>query len=133
MADNTHPHKSQEPGHPVEFDNYDRGIIPAETAARQEREKGAFKKTPEELDQTGEASDPDSIDTQGGFTVDKEGLVDNFAIEPEMYVNEPGDLREKQAAEAAQREAELHDIDDNDETGKLTLEKDTRGKGPGII
>jgi hypothetical protein len=37
----------------------------------------------------------ESIDTTSGFTVDKEGLVDNFSIEPEMYYEKPGDVPEQ--------------------------------------
>lgn len=54
--------------------NYDRAITSAETAARMEREGDNFK----------QASEP-------GQTVDKEGLANNYAIEPEMYYEEPGD------------------------------------------
>ncbi len=67
-------------------DTYDLHIVPAETAARKKREGENYKQLPEE------SEDPDSIDTSGGFTVDKEGLVNNYAIEPEMYVEVPGDL-----------------------------------------
>lgn len=117
--------------------HYDRGITPAETAARQEREGASFMHTPTEVtDESAETDDQthsDSIRTTDGYTVDKEGLIDNFAIEPEMYINEPGDLREAEAARAKARAGELQDINDNDETGKLTMENDRRGKGSGII
>jgi hypothetical protein len=68
-------------------DTYDLHIVPAETAARKEREGENYKQLPDETE------DPDSIDTNSGFTVDKEGLVNNYAVEPEMYVEVPGDLR----------------------------------------
>jgi hypothetical protein len=80
--------------HPVETeladsptpDSYDPHITPAETAARKEREGDNFKHLVEHPDgSTG-------VETTGGFTVDKEGLVDNFAIEPEIYYETPGDL-----------------------------------------
>ena len=87
-------------------DDYDRGINPAETAAREEREGKDFK---------------EPLDTSAGTTVDREGLANNYAIEPEMYVEEPGDLREKQQAEEAERARELKEIN---EPG---------GKGPGIV
>lgn len=87
-------------------DGYDRGIQPAETAAREEREGKDFK---------------ESTDTSEGTTVDREGLANNYAIEPEMYIEEPGDLREKQEAEKVERAKELKEIN---EPG---------GKGPGII
>ena len=92
--------------------NYDRGITSAETAARMEREGDDFKTTPDKQE---------DIDTTSGYTVDREGLANNYAIEPEMYVEEPGDLSEKQAAEKAERARELKEIN---EPG---------GKGVGII
>jgi hypothetical protein len=105
----------------VEGDNYDRGIVPAETAARKEREGEDFKKVPRD----------DRPETHG-YTVDKEGLVDNFAIEPEMYINEPGDLRQKAEEEKAERIQEYKEINE-DKDGQLTMDSDQRGKGPGII
>ena len=92
--------------------NYDRGITSAETAARQEREGEDFKKTPDK---------ETDVDTTSGYTEDREGLANNYAIEPEMYVEEPGDLREKQEQEKAERAEELKDIN---EPG---------GKGPGVV
>lgn len=92
--------------------NYDRAITSAETGARQEREEENFKKTP---DKEGD------IDTTSGYTTDREGLANNYAIEPEMYVEEPGDLEKSQAEEKAERAEELKEIN---EPG---------GKGPGII
>ena len=47
--------------------------------------------------------------------------------------NTRGDRAEAIEAEKAERAEVLHDIDDNDETGKLTTEKDSCGKGPGIV
>ena len=67
-------------------DSYDPNLIPAETAARKEREGDHFK----HLEEHPEGSE--SMDTTGGFTTDKEGLIDNFGIEPEMYYEEPGDV-----------------------------------------
>jgi hypothetical protein len=109
----------------VQSDNYDPHIIPAETAARKEREQEDYKQVKEES-----AGD---IDTAGGYTVDQEGLANNYAIEPEMYINEPGDLREEQAAEKEQRAAELQARNDTDEEGKLTMNSDDRSKGVGAI
>jgi hypothetical protein len=109
----------------VEVDNYDRGIIPAETAARKEREGAAYKQPTRDP----EAVQEGDIDTTGGYTVDKEGLANNYAIEPEMYINEPGDLRD----DKAERAKEMQEVNETDETGKLTMDKDTRGKGTGLI
>jgi hypothetical protein len=117
-------------------DNYDRGIVPAETAARREREGNAFKTTPgkgdEEKSPTNDQTNDGSIDTTDGYTVDKEGLLNNYAIEPEMYVNEPGDLKAKEEAEAAERAEDISELKD-DEEGKLTMEGDKRHQGPGLI
>jgi hypothetical protein len=85
--------------------NYDSHITPAETAARIENEG--------------------DIDTTSGYTVDREGLTNNFAIEPEMYVEEPGDLREEIEADKAERAEELKEINSEDKGGK--------GKGVGMI
>jgi hypothetical protein len=92
--------------------NYDRGIKPAEVGARQEREGENFGKLPEK---------EGDLDTTAGMTIDREGKMNNYAIEPEMYINEPGDLREEEEAEKARRAAELKDIKEQGE------------KGPGII
>ncbi|MEO1093811.1 MAG: hypothetical protein AAFX01_02785 [Cyanobacteria bacterium J06638_28] len=109
----------------VQSDNYDPNLIPAETAARKEREQEDYKQVPEQS-----AGD---IDTAGGYTVDQEGLVNNYAIEPEMYVEEPGDLREENAKEEAARARDLKEVNETDEQGDLTLQSDNRGKGVGII
>lgn len=120
----------------VDVDTYDRGIVPAETAARKEREGSQFKETPnqirEEQSVTNDQTDDESIKTTDGYTVDKEGLVNNYAVEPEMYVNEPGDLRKEQEELTAERVEEIEDVNE-DKQGELNMEGDKRGKGPGII
>ncbi|WP_245916112.1 hypothetical protein [Merismopedia glauca] len=108
----------------AEKDSYDRGIVPAETAARKDREGEVYKETP---DAEG------GLDTTGGYTVDSEGLANNYAVEPEMYYEVRGDRAEVEAAEAAERAEEMADVNDNDETGKLTTQGDRRGKGSGVI
>ncbi len=72
----------------IDKDNFDRGIVPAETAARKEREGEDYKESAEK--------EEGSIDTTAGATVSNEGLANNYAIEPEMYIEEPGDLKEDQ-------------------------------------
>ena len=104
----------------------DRGIIPAEVAARREREGTDFRKTADEQ------ADPESIDVTGGATVDQEGLANNYAIEPEMYVDEPGDLKQEEEELAEQRAEAIEEAKQGGE-GKLTMEGDKRGKGPGIV
>ncbi|NJL47422.1 MAG: hypothetical protein HC929_07925 [Leptolyngbyaceae cyanobacterium SM2_5_2] len=111
----------------VERDGYDSHLVPAETAARKDREGEAFKQIPEET--VPEAD----IDTTGGYTVDQEGLLNNYAVEPEMYIDEPGDLRAEQEAEALERQRILREINKTREEGKVTPESDQRGKGVGII
>lgn len=130
------PHLTTDDADRVTVDTYDRGIIPAETAARKEREGAAFKQHPTEASQQQAANDDqtddESLHTTGGYTVDKEGLLNNYAIEPEMYINEPGDLRAEAEADQAERQQELHDVK-QDSDGKLTMEGDRRGRGPGMI
>ena len=120
----------------AEVDTYDRGIIPAETAARMEREGDLYKTLPSEEKQassdTDDQTDPGSVRTTDGYTVDKEGLLNNYAIEPEMYYEEPGDARKAAAEDTAQRVQELGEVN-QDEEGKLTEKGDARGRGPGII
>ncbi|MBW4540257.1 MAG: hypothetical protein KME43_14080 [Myxacorys chilensis ATA2-1-KO14] len=120
----------------VQEDHYDRGIVPAETAARREREGDQFKTTPTEEREAGAATDDqtdnESIRTTDGYTVDKEGLVNNYAIEPEMYYEVPGDAKQAEAEAEAERAEEYREIN-QDEKGKLTTEGDQRGKGPGAV
>ena len=81
--------------------NYDRAITSAETAARMEREGDDFKDTsPQKGD----------VDTTAGETVDREGLANNYAVEPEMYYEERGDRQEVKEAEKQERREELKDI-----------------------
>ena len=101
----------------VDVDTYDKGIIPAETAARKDREGEHYKEVP----------------PVKGYTVDKEGLLNNYAIEPEMYVDQPGDLKAEEESAREARLAELADVRDDDEEGKLTTDGDMRGRGPGVI
>jgi hypothetical protein len=64
----------------TERDTYDAHIIPAETAARKEREGEDYKQIPD-----------DNLD--GGAAVDNEGLLNNYAVEPEMYYEASGDAQ----------------------------------------
>jgi hypothetical protein len=120
----------------AEVDTYDRGIVPAETAARKQREGDAYKTLPTEEREanspTNDQTDADSIRTTDGYTVDKEGLLNNYAVEPEMYYEEPGDARKQAAEDTAERIEELGEIN-QDQEGKLTEKGDKRGRGTGII
>ena len=106
---------------------YDPHIIPAETAARAEREGDEFRHIEHD-----DPADTEHLHTRDGYTVDQDGLVNNYAVEPEMYFNEPGDYTEQQAAQAAARAHELQELSE-DEAGQLTPEHDFRHKGPGMI
>jgi len=121
------PHFTTDTSDRVQSDSYDPHIVPAETAARKEREGDTFKTLPRESE-----SDSESINTTDGYTVDQEGLLNNYAIEPEMYINEPGDLREEEAERTAERAQEIQSLSE-DEQGKLTMEEDTRHRGQGMI
>lgn len=104
----------------------DRGIVPAEVAARMDREGGDYRETAHE-----QAADR-SLDTTGGATVDQEGLANNYAVEPEMYYDEPGDRQQEEAQESADRAQELAEVN-HDKEGELTTDSDRRGKGTGVI
>ncbi len=110
----------------ADSNTYDRGIVPAETAARMEREGDNYKELPEE-------DSKDSLDTTGGFTVDQEGLLNNYAIEPEMYYEVPGDAKQAEEEELRDRVQELKEVNETSEDGKLTTDHDSRGRGPGVI
>ncbi|MBD2196450.1 MULTISPECIES: hypothetical protein [Calothrix] len=120
----------------VESDAYDRGIIPAETAARKEREGDLYKTVPTEEREASAPTDDqthsDSIRTTDGYTVDKEGLLNNYAVEPEMYYEVPGDAQESAAQDTANRVEELIEANE-DKEGELTDKNDTRGRGPGLV
>ncbi|MEA5451888.1 hypothetical protein VB780_25150 [Leptolyngbya sp. CCNP1308] len=106
---------------------YDAHLIPAESAARQHREGKHFGHTPHD-----DGPDAESSHSTDGYTVDKEGLINNYAIEPEMYIEVPGDLREQAAQESAERAHQMQELSE-DEDGKLTMKHDWRHKGPGLI
>lgn len=112
---------------------YDPGIIPAEVAARKQREGQLFGQTArtKHLDFASVPATA-SINTTGGYTIDQEGLANNYAVEPEMYINQPGDLRQETAELAAKRAYELKALA-GDAVGRLTMENDTRHKGQGRI
>ena len=120
----------------ISIDTYDRGIIPAETAARIKREGVNYKHLPTEEDtasaSTNDQTNISSIRTTDGYIMDKEVLLNNYAVEPEMYYEVPGDAREVAAEEKAERLQELREIN-ADKTGLLTENFDRRGKGSGMI
>jgi hypothetical protein len=120
----------------VEVDTYDRGIIPAETAARKEREGDLYKTLPTEEREadapTDDQTTAQSIRTTDGYTVDKEGLLNNYAVEPEMYYEVPGDAAASAEQDADTRMEELAEVNE-DKEGELTEQGDVRGKGTGLI
>ncbi|MFK0735162.1 MAG: hypothetical protein ACFKPT_10265 [Gloeotrichia echinulata GP01] len=113
----------------VEEDTYDRGIVPAETAARREREGDKYKTVPTEESLSDAPTDDQtnlySIRTTDGYTVDREGLLNNYAVEPEMYYEVPGDAREETAEDLAERHQELAELN-QDYQDQLTAEGDKR-------
>jgi hypothetical protein len=136
MANETNKKVATDTSERAEFDTYDRGIVPAETAARKEREGEFFKQHPTEEREasahTNDQTDSESIRTTDGYTVDKEGLLNNYAVEPEMYYEVPGDAHQAEEERAAARAEELAEVNDGSE-GELTMEEDNRGRGPGVI
>lgn len=74
--------------HSVDTDNINRGIVPAETASRKAREGKDYK---EPID-----AKKSSIDTTAGSTIGNEGLANNYAIEPEICVEETGNMKDSQ-------------------------------------
>jgi hypothetical protein len=118
-------------------DTYDRGIVPAETKARMEREGEFYKTLPTEEREasafTDDQTNPESIRTTDGYTVDNEGLINNYAVEPEMYYEVPGDAKAQAEADKQARIQELQEINALDEEGNLTMDGDKRGKGTGAI
>ena len=107
--------------------HYDPHIMPPEIKARAAREGKNFGHV--EHDTPG---DTEHLHNRDGYTVDEEGLVNNYAVEPEMYIKEPGDLKEKEKQLRMQRLHELQELSE-DEEGKLTMDHDWRHKGPGMI
>ena len=128
--------KTNDSTHRVDSNKYDRGIIPAETAARMEREGDNYKKVPTEENISDASTDSQtniaSVHTTDGYTVDQEGLLNNYAVEPEIYYEVPGDAKKAAKEDAAKRHEEMQEINE-DKTGELTDKKDVRGRGPGII
>lgn len=112
----------------AERDTYDRGIVPAETAARREREGEEFKNLHHEQVEPG----VDDLAETRGYTKDNEGLINAYAIEPEMYYEEPGDARESMEVDEAERTEELIEVNQENEDN-LTMQQDRRGKGTGVI
>ena len=107
--------------------HYDPHLIPAESAARAAREGEHFGHVDHD-----EPADQEHIHTRDGYTIDQEGLINNYAVEPEIYISEPGDLREQEQQLKTQRRHQLEELSE-DEEGKLTMEHDWRHKGPGLI
>jgi hypothetical protein len=106
--------------------HYDPHIVPAETAAREKREGSHYGQVEHD------PQSPEHIHTRDGYTVDQEGLINNYAVEPPMYINEPGDLDDERNSEHERQVRDRKALSE-DEEGKLTMEHDWRHKGPGLI
>ncbi len=68
---------------------YDLHITPAEIAARMEREGAEYKHIPEH--EVHPDNKVEGVSSTEGVTIDGEGLLNNYAIEPEIYYDVPGD------------------------------------------
>ena len=89
----------------IEQNSYDLHITPAETAARMEREGTEYKNIPEH--EVHSDRKPQDVSSTEGVTIDGEGLLNNYAIEPEIYYDVPGDrtaIIEKEHQEIAEKE-----------------------------
>jgi hypothetical protein len=98
--------------------HYDPHLVPAETAARAEREGSAFGHVDHD------PQSPEQLHTRDGYTVDQEGLINNYAVEPPMYIKQPGDLAEVEKANAEQRARDRR---------AMTESHDWHHKGPGVV
>lgn len=67
--------------------HYDAHLIPAETVAREAREGSRFGQV-----QHDDVQDTEHIHTRDGYTVDQEGLINNYAVEAPMHVDKPENL-----------------------------------------
>ena len=110
-------HDRQSNPHTVANDAYDAHIIPAETAARRQREGAHYKHTPKS-----DRHDSDILDTTEGYAIDSEGLVNNYGVEPEMYFEIPGDTTGSPLdSNVADRDRELAESNTLDDAIKLKL------------
>jgi hypothetical protein len=68
------------------------------------------------------------------YTVDQDGLMNNYPVEPEMYFEVPGDAREQNEAEKAARAQERREVTQNS-LGNPDGEEEVgnHGRGVGII
>ncbi|HEY9769458.1 MAG TPA: hypothetical protein V6C71_13345 [Coleofasciculaceae cyanobacterium] len=107
--------------------HYDPHIVPSESVARAKREGKHFGHVDHD-----DPGDKEHLHTRDGYTIDQEGLLNNYAVETEAYICEPGDLRQKELELKAKRRRELQELSE-DEEGKLTMEHDWRHKGPELI
>ena len=110
-----------------QLSHYDPHLIPSETVARQAREGEDFGHVDHDNPQ-----DTEHIHTRDGYTVDQEGLINNYAVEPPMYVNKPGDLAEAEATAAKIRAADRKALS-KDEDGNMSPKINWKHKGPGVI
>ena len=107
--------------------HYDRHIVPAETVARKIREGKHFGHVVHD-----DPNDTEHPHNRDGYTIDRDGLINNYAVEQEAYIKEPGDLKAAELERKAERRRLLRELSE-DEEGKLTIEHDWRHKGQGLI
>lgn len=87
MATQKDPKKVENTKTSANLPHYDAHLIPAETVARKAREGSHFGQVEHD-----DANNTEHIHTRDGYTIDQEGLINNYAVEAPMYVSEPGDL-----------------------------------------
>jgi hypothetical protein len=107
----------------IERDGYD--SMPIEAAA---------PKSPPILPSTDEEVIAENLSGTNHYTVDQDGLMNNYPVEPEMYFEVPGDAREENEAEKAARAQERREVTQNslgDPEGEEHV--GSHGKGVGII
>jgi hypothetical protein len=70
----------------VENENLSDGseLIPAEVAAREDREGSEPPNTPRAV-QEAKSNENQELKTTSGYTTDQEGLTNNYPVTPEMY------------------------------------------------
>jgi hypothetical protein len=86
------------------------------------------------LPPTDEETIMENLSGTNHYTVDQDGLMNNYPIEPEMYFEVPGDAREQNEAEKAARAQERREVTENslgDPEGEEHV--GSHGKGVGII
>jgi hypothetical protein len=86
------------------------------------------------LPPTDEQTIQENLHHMNHYTVDQDGLMNNYPVEPEMYFEVPGDAREQNEAVKAARAKERREVTENS-LGNSDGEEEVgnHGRGVGII